>query len=63
MRDFLNRLNQIKLAVCPSGFYEIKPSICLTLLSHFVTYTVILLQSNGGNSSINSVTKNVTSLA
>ena len=62
VRDFLNRLNQIKLAACPSGLYEIKPSIFLTLLSLFVTYTVILLQSNGSNSSMNKVTMNITTL-
>jgi len=50
VRDFLNRLNQIQLAACPSCFYEIKPSIFFTLLSLFVTYTVILLQSNSGHS-------------
>jgi len=43
---FLNRLNQIKLAAHPSGFYKIKPSIYLTKLSLIVTYTIILLQSN-----------------
>jgi len=35
---FLNRLNQIKLATCPSDFYRIKPSIFLTMLSLIVTY-------------------------
>ena len=47
VRDFLNRLNHIKLAACPSGFYTIKPAIFLTLLSLVVTYLIILLQSNG----------------
>jgi len=46
VRYFLNRLNQIKLTACPSGFYKIKPHIYLTMLSLIVTYTVILMQSN-----------------
>ncbi len=52
---FFDRLNQIKLAACPSGFYKIKlpfPSIFLTMLSLIVTYTIILLQTNKNPSDI-----------
>jgi len=46
----LSGLNQITLTACPSGFYKIKPSICLTLLSLIVAYTIILLQTSNGPS-------------
>lgn len=43
--SFFGRLNQAKISACSSGFYNIKPSIGLTLLSLIVTYTIILLQT------------------
>jgi len=46
VRSFIGRLNQAKLAAYPSGYYKIKPSVFLTLLSLIVTYTVILMQIN-----------------
>ena len=58
----LSGLNQIKLAACPFGFYKIKPSIFRTLLSDWllsliVTYTIILIQTSDGPSSIISLTR------
>jgi len=46
VQSLLGRLNESKLAAYPSGFYQIKPSVVLTLLSLIVTYTIILLQTN-----------------
>lgn len=61
VRDFLNRMNQVKLAACPSGFYEIKPAIFLTILSLIVTYTAILLQTNNGSANT-TLGENITSI-
>jgi len=55
---FLNRLNQIKLAACPSGFYRIKPSIFLTMLSLILTYTILLLQTNDNPTQISTLQNN-----
>lgn len=46
VHGFLNRIQHVKLAACPSGFYRITHSILLTLLSLIVSYTVIFIQSN-----------------
>ena len=46
VQSLLGRLNESKLAAYPSGFYKMKPSVVLTLLSLIVTYTIILLQTN-----------------
>ncbi len=49
LHSFLSRLDESRLAAHPSGFYKIKPSVFLTLLSLIVTYTIILMQTSGGN--------------
>jgi len=48
--SFLGRMKQLKLAAYPSGFYKIKPSVFLNMLSLVVTYTIILLQTSDGSS-------------
>jgi len=45
LHSFLCRLQNVQLAVCPSGFYKITPSILLTMLSLIISYTIILLQN------------------
>jgi len=45
LHSFLCRLQHVKLAACPSGFYKITPSILLTMLSLIISYTIILLQN------------------
>ncbi len=40
----LNRVQSAGMIACPAGFYNITPSILLTLMSLIVTYTIILLQ-------------------
>jgi len=45
LNSLVDRLQHVKLAASPSGYYNIKPSILLTMLSLIVTYTIVLLQS------------------
>ena len=42
----MNRMQNLKLAACPSGFYKITHSTLLTILSLIVSYTVLVIQSN-----------------
>ena len=53
---FFNRLKQIQLAPCPSGYYHVKQSIFMTALNLIVTYTIILLQTNNEGTSKSIVT-------
>ena len=45
LRSFLSRIQHVKLAAYPSGYYRITKSILLTMLSLIISYTIILLQS------------------
>ena len=45
IRSFLGRIQNIRLAACPSGYYDITPSILLTLLSLTISYIIVLLQT------------------
>ena len=45
LRSFTSRVQHLKLAVCPSGFYRITRSFLLTILSIIVSYTVLFIQS------------------
>jgi len=60
VRSFIGRLSQTKLAANPSGFYKIKPSVFLNLLSLIVTYTVILMQTSDAPTKSNTLQKNFT---
>jgi len=46
IKSFMNRLENNQVSACTAGFYNITPSVLLTLLSLIVSYTIILLQSN-----------------
>lgn len=46
LKAFIGRLENNHLAACPSGLYNITPSMLLTMLGLIVSYTIILLQSN-----------------
>ena len=58
MRSFYNRLKETKLAACPSGFYKVKSSVLLTLLSLIVSYTIILLQTNNDGGHTKNILQN-----
>ncbi len=58
VRSFYGRLKDTKLAACPSGFYKVKPSVLLTLLSLVVSYTIILLQTNNNGDPTKNVFQN-----
>jgi len=58
VRSFYGRLKETKLAACPSGFYKVKPSVLLTLLSLVVSYTIILLQTNNNGGPTKNVFQN-----
>jgi len=49
VHSFLRRLYQTELAACPSGFYVVKTSVFLSMLSLIVTYSIILLQTTDDN--------------
>lgn len=60
LKTFLGSLQHEGLAACPSGLYKITSSVLLSLLSLVMSYTIILLQTNGDSPSSTNNIKNVT---